>query len=137
MPGSATDGDVHMTEEPSALMVPGWVPDILRYIVIGLVALPGVGKFLSYSQSVDFFVSLGIPAPEITVLLVGVIELGAAALLLVNVGRWIAALALLPVMVVALVTAGDWQALAVLLAVLGLLAVDLDLLVVRSDESSG
>lgn len=113
-----------------------WVPTIFRYGVIGLVAPPGVGKFLSYSQSVELFASLGLPYPEITVLLVGAIELGAVAIFLIDKVRWIAALALLPVMVVALLTAGEWQALAVLTAVIGLLAIELDVLDVPDDAPS-
>lgn len=131
-----TNGGIRVLDQVRSFTVPEWVPDILRYGIIGLVAPPGIGKFLTYSQSVDFFATLGIPSPEITVLLVGAIELGAVTALLVNRVRWIAALTLLPVMIVALVTAGDWQALAVLLAVIGLLAVELDLLVVTDDAPS-
>lgn len=116
--------------------IPAWVPTGFRYVIIGLVAPPTVGKFLTYTRSVAFFTSLGIPYPGLLVLLVGAIELAAVVSLLVDVGRRPVAVALLPVMLVAFWTTGDWQALAVLLAGLGLLAVDFDLLVVADDSSA-
>lgn len=118
-----------MIDTSLSVTVPEWVPDILRYGVIGLVLPPGIGKFLTYGQSVALFTTLEIPSPAMTVIVVGVIELGAVALLFLNTGRWIATIALLPVMTVAFVTAGDWQALAVLVALVGLLGVDSDVLV--------
>lgn len=116
--------------------IPEWAPSGLRYVIIGLVAPPAVGKFLTYARSVAFFTSLGIPSPELMVLLVGMIELAAVVLLLLDVGRRFVAVALLPVMLVAFWTTRDWQALAVLLAAIGLLAVEFDLLIVREEDSS-
>lgn len=107
--------------------IPEWIPTGLRYVIIGLVAPPAVSKFLTYAQSVDFFTSLGIPSPELMVLLVGVVELTAVVLLLVDYARWAVAVALLPVMLVAFWMTGDWQAMAVLLGAVGLLAIDMGL----------
>lgn len=106
------------------LVVPEWSPSVLRYGVVGLVAPPGLGKFLAYGDSVAFFTALGIPAPRVAVLLVGVVELGTVALLALDEWRRVATLALLPVMIVAVWTVGEWQALAVLGAVIALLAVE-------------
>lgn len=114
----------------SDIDVPAWSPTVLRYVVIGLVAPPALGKFLTYHNSVALFATLGIPAPDVTVLLVGVVELGAVVLLLVDERRAGVALLLVPVMLVAIWTAGEWQAVAVLVALAGLLAIDLDVLAV-------
>lgn len=110
--------------------MPPWSPSALRYVVIGLVAPPALGKFLTYGTSVTLFRTLGIPAPETMVLLVGVLELGAVALLLLDDHRVLAALLLGPVVGVAAWTAGEWQAIAVLVALAGLVAIDLDILYV-------
>lgn len=117
-------------------MIPDWLPDGLRYVIIGLVAPPAVGKFLTYAQSVAFFASLGIPSPELTVILVGIIELAAVVLLLIDVGRRSVGVSLLPVMLVAFWTTYDWQALVVLFAAIGLLAVEFDLLKVPEADPS-
>lgn len=121
--------------------LPPWSPDVLRYVIIGLVAPPALGKFLTYETSVSLFRTLGIPAPESMVLVVGGFELGAVALLLLDAHRVLAALLVGPVMTVAAWTAGEWQAIAVLVALAGLLAIDWDLLQVApagadSDQST-
>lgn len=117
------------------IVVPDWTPVVLRYGVIGLVAPPGLGKFLTYSDSVAFFTALSIPSPEIMVPVVGAVELGAVTLLLLDKARRLAAFALLPVMAVALWTAGDWQALGVLVALIALLGIERELLVVDGYSS--
>ncbi|WP_323192056.1 DoxX family protein [Halostella sp. PRR32] len=78
---------------------------------------PGVRKYLTYAQSVYFFTSLGLPMPELSVVLVGAIEVGAALSLFLNRVPWLGALLAVPVMAVAIVTAGpSWQNVSVLLA---------------------
>ncbi|MFB6221568.1 MAG: DoxX family membrane protein [Halolamina sp.] len=110
------------------MAVPNWLPAVLRYVAVGLTAPPAVAKFLRYTGSVTQFTALGIPSPEVAVLVVGVVEVVAVVLLLLNRYRSLAAMSLLPVMAVAFLTAGEWQALAVSLAVLGLLAVDVEVI---------
>lgn len=54
---------------------------------IGTAALlfgPGIRKFLTYEQSVGFFMTLDFPAPELLVVIVGSVEIGAALLLFLN-----------------------------------------------------
>lgn len=118
--------------------VPAWLPTLCRVVVVGLVAPPGVGKFLGYERSVRNFAAWGIPEPAVAVLLVGAIELAAVLLLVVDRGRLLAVVGLAPVMVVALRTVGEWQALAVLVALLVLAAVELGVLVPEEepDEQS-
>lgn len=110
------------------LVVPEWTPTVLRYGTVGLVAPPGVGKFLGYADSVALFTALGIPAPQLLVPVVGLVELGAVVLLLLDEVRWLAALSLVPVVFVALWTTGEWQAAAVLVAAVALLAIEHDAL---------
>ena len=87
---------------------------------IGTAALlfgPGVRKFLTYEQSVGFFTTLGLPAPELLVVIVGGIEIGAALSLFLNRAPWLGALVAVPIMTVAIATAGpSWQNVSVLLA---------------------
>lgn len=95
----------------------------LRLVVAFLVAKPALSKFLTYGNSVSFFDSLGIPYPAVMVLLAGVVEVAAVVLLVAGVGERLAALALVPVMLVAIVYSGlDWKNLAVLLGALAILA---------------
>lgn len=99
------------TDRPTAW----WVRLALRLSVAALVAGPAASKFLTHGRSVEFFAGLGIPAPAAMVLLAGVVEVAAVALLVVGVGDDLAALALVPVMLVAVLHVGpDWKNLAVL-----------------------
>lgn len=100
-----------------------WLQLGLRFGVAWLVVGPAVSKFLTHGRSVAFFAGLGIPAPTAMVLLAGVVEVAAVALLVLGVGDDLAALALLPVMLVAMLYVGpDWKNLAVLGGCLALLA---------------
>lgn len=90
---------------------------VLRVGIAGLLLGPGVSKFLTYEQSVQFFQTLGIPSSEIMVPVVGGIELAVASTLLLDRLPRISALVAMPVMLVAAATAGPtWQNLGVLLA---------------------
>lgn len=109
-----------------------WLQLGLRLGVAWLVVGPAVGKFLTHGRSVEFFASLGIPAPTAMVLLAGVVEVAAVGMLVLGVGDDLAALALLPVMGVAILYAGpDWKNLAVLGGCLALLALRRERLVER------
>ena len=87
---------------------------------IGAAALlfgPGVSKFITYDQSVAFFTTLGLPAPELLVLVVGGLEIGAALSLFFDRVPWLGAVLAIPIMTVAIATAGpSWQNIGVLLA---------------------
>lgn len=94
-------------------------------MIVGLLVGPGIGKLLTYERSVRFFASLGLPAPDVLVVVVGVVELLAAGFLLVNRVPRIAALLAVPMMVVAAVTAGpSWQNIGALVAALGLIGLE-------------
>lgn len=98
---------------------------VLRVGIAGLLLGPGVSKFFSYRQSVQFFRALALPAPERLVLLVGVIEIGAAILLLLDRSPRVAAATAVPMMSVAVLTAGPaWQNLGVLFGALVLIGID-------------
>jgi putative oxidoreductase len=98
---------------------------VLRVGIAGLLLGPGVSKFLTYWQSVQFFERLALPAPDLLVPIVGGVELGAAALVLFDRASRLAAVLVIPVMLVAIGTAGpSWQNFGVLTAALGLLGVD-------------
>lgn len=90
---------------------------VLRIGVASLLLGPGARKFLTYDHSVQFFTTLGLPAPELLVPLVGGIEIGAALLLFLGRESWLGALLAVPVMAVAIATAGPtWQNVGVLIA---------------------
>lgn len=94
---------------------PDWLLTGVRVVVAALVAKPAVSKFLTYGNSVAFFDAIGMPFPEVMVLLAGFIEVGAVVLLLVGVKVRLAALSLVPVMLVAMLHVGpDWKNLSVL-----------------------
>lgn len=89
---------------------------VLRIGTAALLFGPGVGKFITYDRSVSFFTTLGLPAPELLVLVVGGLEVGAALSLFFDRVPWLGALLAIPIMVVAIATAGpSWQNIGVLL----------------------
>jgi uncharacterized membrane protein YphA (DoxX/SURF4 family) len=99
--------------------------DALRIAVGALVVVPGVSKFLTYEQSVQFFAALQIPAAETLVVLVGAVEIVVAGSMFLDRGVLYAALSITPVMAVAIVTAGPtWQNIGVLLAATVLIGVN-------------
>ncbi|WP_327053587.1 DoxX family protein [Halomicrococcus gelatinilyticus] len=100
-----------------------FLPLVLRAVVAIVVATPATGKFLDYRGQVDFFASLGLPAPELTVVLVGAVEVAALVMLVLGFAGRVAAAALAVVMVVAIATAGvNPLNVVVLLGSLGIVA---------------
>jgi uncharacterized membrane protein YphA (DoxX/SURF4 family) len=98
---------------------------VLRVGIAGLLLGPGVSESLTYQQSVQFFERLALPAPDLLVPIVGGVELGAAVLILLDRALRLAAALVIPVMVVAIGTAGpSWQNVGVLMAALGLIGVE-------------
>ncbi|WP_254524731.1 DoxX family protein [Natrinema caseinilyticum] len=107
--------------------IPGWVLVCLRLLLAALVARPALSKFLTYGSSVAFFDAYGIPAPTVMVVVAGIVEVGAVVLLLVGVKERLAAVSLVPVMLVAIVYVGpDWKNLGVLIGALAVLIVERD-----------
>ncbi|WP_256562691.1 DoxX family protein [Halomarina pelagica] len=99
----------------------------LRLVVAALIAKPALGKFLTYGGSVAFFDAIGMPAPAAMVIVAGVVEVGAVALLLVGTGERLAALSLIPVMIVAILYVGpDWKNVGVLFGSLAVLVLGAD-----------
>jgi uncharacterized membrane protein YphA (DoxX/SURF4 family) len=109
-------------------------PQVIKAIrlVSGVVFVVfGAGKFVNHSSELASFRDYGLPAPEVFVIVIGVIELVGGALLIVN--RFVkpAALVLAADMVGAIVVSGITKgepisltlAPALLLAMLALLAV--------------
>jgi uncharacterized membrane protein YphA (DoxX/SURF4 family) len=98
---------------------------VLRVGIAGLLLGPGVSESLTYQQSVQFFGRLALPAPDLLVPIVGGVELGAAVLIFLDRALRLAAALVIPVMVVAIGTAGpSWQNVGVLMAALGLIGVE-------------
>lgn len=83
-----------------------WLPVGLRVLAILLVVPPAVSKFLAYGTQVAQFEMWGVPAPAISVLVAGVIELLAVIAFVLGAAGRVAALGLASVMVVAMLTAG-------------------------------
>lgn len=83
-----------------------WLPVLLR-AVVSLFLIPGSSmKFIEYAGQAAFFAELGMPAPGATVLLVGVVELGAAVLIVTGTAGRVGALAVVPIMVTAILLTG-------------------------------
>lgn len=95
--------------------VKGWLPVVARVLVVASVAKPAADKFFDYPGQVAFFSSLGIPQPEIMVIVSGVTEVVAMVLLVLGAAGRLAALMLLGIMVVVLSTAGLTLASAIVL----------------------
>ncbi|WP_058827165.1 DoxX family protein [Haloferax sp. Q22] len=107
--------------------VPEWVHTGLRLVLVALVAKPALSKVVTYGSSVSFFDAIGMPAPALMVVVAGFIEVAAVVLLLVGIGERVAAVSLVPVMLVAILYVGpDWKNLGVLFGAMGLLVLVTD-----------
>jgi len=80
----------------------GWLPVLLRGLVVLILTPPAVSKFLRYSDRAANFAQYGIPAPEITVLLVGVAQLFAVVTIAAGAAGRLGALVTVPVMLTAM-----------------------------------
>ncbi|MFC6763862.1 DoxX family protein [Natrinema soli] len=111
---------------------PEWVHIGLRLVLVALVAKPALSKFVTHGNSVSFFDAIGMPAPQLMVILAGIIEVGAVLLLLAGVGERLAAVSLIPVMLVAILYVGpDWKNLSVLFGAFAFLVLTTDVDAVR------
>jgi len=80
----------------------GWLPVVLRGLVAFILLAPAIGKFVFYSERAANFAEFGIPAPEITVLLVGGLQILAIISLGAGVAGRLGALSMIPVMLTAM-----------------------------------
>ena len=121
-------GDAYVDSIPSVpRSVVEWVHLGLRLALVVLVAEPALSKVVTYGKSVAFFDAIGIPAPSLMVVVAGLVEVGAIALLLVGIGERLAAVSLIPVMLVAILYVGpDWKNLSVLVGAMGILVWETD-----------
>jgi putative oxidoreductase len=78
----------------------------LRLLAGGVFVVFGVGKFVNHSSELASFKAYGLPAPELFVLAVGVLELAGGALLMIGVFVRPTALLLAGDMVGAIVVSG-------------------------------
>lgn len=100
-----------------------WLPLALRGLVVVMLGPAGVLKFVDHSGEAANFAEWGIPAPEITVLLVGAIQLPAAVMIALGIAGRVGALVVIPIMITAMATAGVVVTnVLVFLACLGILA---------------
>jgi len=83
-----------------------WLPVVLRGLVALVLTPAAVLKFVDYSAEAAAFAEYGIPAADVTVLLVGAIQLPAAAMIAFGIAGRLGALVLVPIMVTAMLTAG-------------------------------
>lgn len=95
-----------MTERASGADLRRWVPLVLRATVVAMVLPAGLIKLVRYDARLAVFAELGVPVPELIVLIVGVVELLTAVAILLGVASRLAALVLVPVMVTAMWFAG-------------------------------
>lgn len=111
-----------------------WAPIPLRLFLVVLV-VPGSNKLLNYSSQVDFFAELGIPAPELMVPFVGVLEIIAAVLIVFGVAGRLGAVSMVPVMLTAMATA-EVNAFntAVLVSCLGIVALGTGRYSLKTDQ---
>lgn len=92
-----------------------WLPPTVARITLGWIFLQsGWGKLHNIQKVIDFFASLGIPAPEIQARLSATMELVCGALLLMGLLTRLASLPLIAIMAVAILTArrGDINGLS-------------------------
>lgn len=83
-----------------------WLPPLLARVSVGLVFVStGWGKLQNLEQVIDFFRSLGIPAPELQAPFVAATELSCGLLLVLGLGTRFAAAPLVVTMLVAIRTA--------------------------------
>jgi putative oxidoreductase len=83
-----------------------WLPPLAARVAVGLVFVTaGWGKLQNLERVVEFFRSIGIPAPEIQAPFVATVELVGGVLLLLGLGTRFAAVPLAATMVVAIATA--------------------------------
>ena len=83
-----------------------WLPPLLARVSVGLVFVTtGWGKLQNLDQVIEFFRSLGIPAPEVQAPFVAATELSCGLLLVLGLGTRFAAVPLTITMVVAIRTA--------------------------------
>jgi putative oxidoreductase len=104
-------------------LITRWLPVVLRAAAVYVLFEPALNKFRSTEAMVGFFGSLGIPSPEIMVLLVGVVEVSAVILFATGILGRVIAVPLSVVMIVAMATAGvNQNNIIVLVSSLGILA---------------
>jgi putative oxidoreductase len=83
-----------------------WLPPLAARVAVGLVFVTaGWGKLQNLPQVVEFFRSLGIPAPELQAPFVAFVELAGGLLLVLGLGTRFVAVPLACTMVVAIATA--------------------------------
>ena len=83
-----------------------WLPPLLARVTVGVVFLQsGWGKLHNLQSVIEFFSSLGIPAPQLQAPIVSGLELVCGALILIGLLTRLAALPLMGTMVVAIATA--------------------------------
>ena len=81
-----------------------WLPLALRAGIAPVLVAAAVVKVANYGHRVDSFASHGIPAPEVMVPLVALVELAAAVSIGLGIAGRLGAAVVLPVMVTAMVT---------------------------------
>jgi len=131
-----------------------WLPPLVARITVGWVfVLSGWGKLHALPDIVEYFRTLGIPAPEIQAPFASGTELVCGALLLIGLATRFAAVPLMVVMTVAIMTARleeltsagalfgfiefTYIALLLYLAVAGPGPLSLDALILRSSRRDG
>jgi putative oxidoreductase len=84
----------------------GWLPGLLSRIAIGLIFIQsGWGKLHHLDKVIQFFTSLGIPAPQLQAPFVAGVELVGGSLVLIGLFTRAASVPLIGTMVVAILTA--------------------------------
>jgi putative oxidoreductase len=82
-----------------------WLPGLISRLTIGgIFVQTGWGKITHLDKVINFFTSLGIPAPRLQAPFVAAVELGCGALVLIGLFTRLAAIPLIGTMVVAIIT---------------------------------
>ncbi|WP_330630849.1 DoxX family protein [Halocatena halophila] len=98
----------------------------LRLGLIAILLKPAMSKALTYERSVSLFDALGIPLPGLMVVIAGSIQVLAIVLFLIGRLEPLAAGALVPVMIVAMLFAGlDWKNATVLIGSLVIIILEI------------
>src|SRR5579872_1930933 len=82
-----------------------WLPGLISRLTIGGIFIQtGWGKITHLDKVINFFTSLGIPAPRLQAPFVASVELGCGTLVLLGLATRVASLPLIGTMIVAILT---------------------------------
>ncbi len=93
-----------MYETVTKKLKPDWILLVIRLVLGVIFVQSGLGKLMDFGQTVQFFASLGIPAPAINAGVASTMELTGGIALIAGLGVRILSIPLIFIMIVAILT---------------------------------